>query len=615
MPHFQAVAHAFHVAWSRRAFIFTVYILLQILAYALIAPGVGALVNLAVSVSDQTALTDQDIALFMLTPGGFVMGLGVASTLLLAEVFGFTVMAAVLRQDQRGLSAVRTALGLIVTRLRALLTFAVLFVLRVLALALPFLVGTMLVAMWYLTEFDINYYLTFRPPEFKWAVALIAVIVLAMAVALLARLSGWALALHLVLFADMPPRAAFAASAQRMQGRKRRLQIELVIWVGLRIGALVLLSTLAGLVLNLIPLHPGAGLRLALVLTAAVALGWTVLGFLVSALSLGALAALIDGFLDGPRLHPDAAQDRIPGALRGRLVLVSVGLVVFVLTGFWSGGQLLDRVQSTDRVEIIGHRGAAGSRPENTMASVVKAIEDGADWVEIDVQETADGEIVVMHDSDFMKMAQVPLKIWDATMQDIAQIDIGSWYDPAYADQRAPLLRDVLLAAKGTPSKVLIELKYYGHDVDLENRVIAIVEELDMQDHIATMSLKYPAVLKMQELRPSWPAGVLAATAVGDLAGLQGDFVAVNTGIARARLINAVQASGKDIYVWTVNDPLEMSRMISRGVDGLITDEPALARQVIEVRAGLSTPERLILWLSQILGLDMDAGEYQDARP
>lgn len=615
MPHFGSVIRSYKVAWSLRNFIFIVYLGLQVAAFALITPIAGAVINLAVSFSDQSALTDQDIALFLLSPVGLVVGVGTASILLLAEVFGFTFMAAVLRQNVRGLAGARMAIGLVMFRLRALLVFSVLFVARVLALALPFLLGALLVAMWYLTEFDINYYLTFKPPEFKWAVALIVVIVLAMALALLVRLSQWAMALHLVLFGNVKPTKAFSGSAELMQGQTTRLRVEIVIWILIRVALAVGAGALAGVVLNMIPLHVGSGLKLALFATAMVGLGWMVSGLVISAISLGALAALLDGFYDGPGTEPPLEAVPQAGSLRKTLILTAVGVGGLAIAGFWTGGAFLDDIRTEDRVEIIGHRGAAGLRPENTMASIEKAIEDGADWVEIDVQETADGEVVVMHDSDFMKLAHVNLKIWDATMADIESIDIGSWYDPAYSDQRAPLLRDALAAVGGTPSRLLIELKYYGHDVDLENRVIALVEDMEMEDRVAFMSLKYPAVLKMHELRPNWRVGVLAATAVGDLAGLQADFIAVNTAMANARVINSVESAGKDLYVWTVNDPLEMSRMISRGVNGLITDEPALARQVLAARAELSTPERLILWVSQILGLEMNTKDYRDESP
>ncbi len=258
---------------------------------------------------------------------------------------------------------------------------------------------------------------------------------------------------------------------------------------------------------------------------------------------------------------------------------------------------LLESATATRTVEIIAHRGASNSRPENTLAAIDQAVVERADWVEIDVQETADGEVVIAHDSDFMKSAGVDLKVWDATMADLASIDIGSWFDPVYAGERTPTLREALRSVKGR-GKLLIELKYYGHDVELEQRVATIVEEEDIADDIAVMSLKIEGLRKMQELHPDWRYGILAARAIGNLAQLDADFLAVNTGQVSMGLIRRAHAAGKQLYVWTVDDPLTMSRMISLGVDGLITNKPVLVRQVMDARNDLTLPERLALWLT-----------------
>jgi glycerophosphoryl diester phosphodiesterase len=213
-----------------------------------------------------------------------------------------------------------------------------------------------------------------------------------------------------------------------------------------------------------------------------------------------------------------------------------------------------------------------------------------------------------------MKLAGRNLKIWDATQPQLAEIDVGSWFDPAYAAERTPTLAQVLEIARGR-AKVLVELKYYGHDVDLEARTARVIERAGMADQIAIMSLKYPAVLKMRELRPDWRTGVLAATAIGRITGLKGDFLAVNAGQVGPRLVSSAKAAGKEIYVWTVNDPLEMSAMISMGVDGIITDEPALAREVLAERAEMGSAQRLFLLLAERLGLSLPTGDYRDASP
>ncbi len=612
MTHFSAVTTAYAGAWARRRMFVPIYIAVRLLVIALIAPGVAIAVNLAVSLSDQTALTDQDIAAFILSPVGFVSAVLVLSLFLLAEVLVFSVMAGSLRMGERDpWRAGSSAIGLIVSRLPNLLGFAVRFVLKVLLLVLPFAAVAALIAWWTLTEYDINYYLTFHPPSFWIAVVLIGGVIAILAWVLIRRLSAWALSLHLVLFEQMAPADAFEESARRMEGKRGRLKIELVLWLLIRVAIAAAIGGLASLVFGLVPLQEGTNLRLALIVSLIVAMLWSLAGLVLAAIALGALAVLLDGFFEIETSEPPHPE---PRNLRGRVFGLMALAAVAVIGGIWIGQDLLAKSQGAENVDVIGHRGAAALRPENTMASVLKAIDDGADWVEIDVQETADGVVVVAHDSDFMKLAGVNLKIWDATMADLDDIDIGSWFGPEYADERTPTLRDVLAAARGK-AKVIIELKYYGHDVDLENRVAEIVEQLGMEEDIAIMSLKYPAVQKMRALRPDWRVGILAATAVGDLAGLDGDFVAVNANMASPGLIRSVQNAGKDFYVWTINDPLQMSAMVSMGVDGLITDRPAMANEVLRVRAEMGPAERLLLWLATEFGLSVDTEAMRDENP
>lgn len=614
MKPLSAVLQAYGGAKRRWRLFLAVHVSLRLLALALIAPVLGALINLAVSFSSQSALTDQDIALFVLSPIGFALSLVVASIVLVAEVTGFAVMAASLRYEQANrLQTARVALLAVAKKLYVLAVFIGLLLLRVLLLAAPFAVAAGLVGLWLLTEYDINYYLTYHPPVFKLAVGLIGVIALALALLLLQRLSAWALALHLVLFKDHSPRKSFAASGLRMKGHHFKLQIELVVWLLLRTLFAASLAVTAGWIIAWMPVGADTSMLRVLLLSLLVMLVWVIGDAVLSSLALGALAVLLERHFGGG--HPPVPEGLRQGAgLRIGLMGFAVGSVALAGLSLWLGQALFDAAKSEDHIEIIAHRGAAGSRPENTIAAIEEALVQGTDWVEIDVQESADGHIVVMHDADLMKLAKVNMQIHANSLADLQQVDIGSWYDPAFADQRIPLLSEVLKQVKGR-AKLLIEFKQYGFDVDLEGRTVDLVEAADMADQIAFMSLKYESVQKAKSLRPNWRAGILAATALGDLAGLDGDFAAVRAEMANPGLIASVHAAGKDLYVWTVNDPLQMSKMISMGVDGLITDEPGLAREVLRVRAGLNTPERMVLWLVEELGLDLNPKEYRDVSP
>lgn len=213
---------------------------------------------------------------------------------------------------------------------------------------------------------------------------------------------------------------------------------------------------------------------------------WWLADAVVAALANGALAGLLlERYrqVAGEQANAAIPNDCMPTpARRAWILLLFASAAALVVGGIDFTDDRLARVGVERQVEIIAHRGAAGARPENTLAAVEKALEDQADWVEIDVQETADGEVVVGHDSDFMKQAVVNLKVWETTRADLAGIDIGSWFDPAYAAERPPTLRQVLLLAKER-GRVLIELKYYGHDEQLERRVARVVDDTDFHGH------------------------------------------------------------------------------------------------------------------------------------
>ncbi|MCF8014722.1 MAG: hypothetical protein K9L65_03305 [Chromatiaceae bacterium] len=607
MNAFREVATAYRIAWGYLAPFTAIHLALRLLAAAVIVPLLGLVLAGVLATSGEAVLTDQDIAGFLLTPGGFAGALVVVSLLLIASVLEVAVMTNTLRLHQHNaMRALIEGLSLILARFTSLFRFALLLVLRLLLIAVPLLLLSGLVAWAALGEYDINYYLSTQPPAFLAAAASIGALLLLLSIVLVWQLSSWAVALHFLLFRQVAPRRCFALSAAELQDDQLEVIRRLLAWLLVRILLAALVAAIAGFLIGQLQALVGLDLRLIVLYTLALILVWMFADAVLAALANGALAALLDRlYRDATGRQPLAVQQLAAetGSRRRAWGAILLPAALLVVGAIYAGGELLEGVSGERRVEIIAHRGAASARPENTLSAVVKALEDRADWVEIDVQETADGEVVVAHDSDFMKLAGVDLKVWNATMADLAEIDIGSWFDPAYSAERTPTLREVLLTAKGR-GKVLIELKYYGHDIALEKRVAQIVDETGMTDAVAAMSLKRPGVEKMQQLRPDWPQGVLAATAIGDLSALEVDFFALNTGQISLRLIRRAHAQGKKVYAWTVDDPVTMTRLISIGVDGLITNKPALARTVMETRNQLSAPERLLLWLSDQFRLD-----------
>ena len=317
-------------------------------------------------------------------------------------------------------------------------------------------------------------------------------------------------------------------------------------------------------------------------------------------------------FGDGKPLPADGTQNASARPAHDFIASrpLQVLFAVSAIAALASGLALLDRAGADRTVYVIAHRGAAGNAPENTLASIEEAIRQGADFVEIDVQENRDGTVVVIHDSDLMKVAGIATKVWDLTDRDLRNIDIGSWYGPEFAEQRVPTLQQVLEIARGR-AKVNIELKYHGHEDALEQRVGEAVEAADMADDVVVMSLKHSGIQALKALRPDWTTGLLTARALGDLRKVDVDFLAVNAGMATRRFTRGAQAAGKQVYVWTLNEPADISRLVSRGIDGVITDHPALARQILEHRASRGSVERLLMDLALMIGASPEPVDEQ----
>jgi len=127
------------------------------------------------------------------------------------------------------------------------------------------------------------------------------------------------------------------------------------------------------------------------------------------------------------------------------------------------------------------------------------------------------------------------------------------------------------------------------------------------------MSLNHEMMRKLKALRPSWRVGLLVAKVIGDPTELETDFLAVEARMATRSFVRRAHHAGKDVYIWTVNDPAWMLVALSRGVDGLITDKPEVARAVIERRAQMSDSQRFLVALMIRMGASTQALEAENA--
>ncbi len=598
--------------------VFIIHLAYVALGLVLFTPLLGLVGRAILRLSGQSVFSDFDIAYFLLTPLGISALVLFAALLITILVFEQASLMAVSAAAEHGQQISNmSGLSFAARRARRIFLFALRLVFRILVIVLPFLAVSAAVAWFLLSDYDINYYLTEKPPVFIAAAAGIGLLILTMLVLLLRRLLAWSLALPLLLFTDVSPARSFIESEQLTRGHKRLFVVTLGSWLVaaflfgfLLLGAVQLLGSM------LVPLFFHSMNLLVLVLGGLVAL-WSLANLFVTTFTSGSFSALLVVLYErfGAEIRvscfAESRQDRQRAMTAQRFALLLVaGTAGAVLVGVW----LTNGIRTVDHVEIIAHRGAAGKAPENTLASIRQAIADGTDWVEIDVQESVDGEVMVIHDSDFMKLAGESLKIWNGTARQLQEIDIGSWFDPKFSGQRVPTLAAVLAEVRGK-CRLLIELKYYGHDQQLEQRVVDLVEQAGMAADVAIMSLKYDGVARIRNLRPDWEVGLLSTKSIGNLSSLDLDFLAVNMAMASSGFIRRSHAAGKKVYVWTVNDQVSMSRMMSMGVDGVITDEPELARAVLAERAGMNSIERLLIHTAVLLGQPVPLRTYRDQSP
>jgi glycerophosphoryl diester phosphodiesterase len=586
-----------------------------------IIPSVSLLLKIFLSQTDDGVLADTDIVFFLLHPTGIAALLIVGAVALSVIFFQQGVLMVI------GFGAVkeRQVTWLDATRYvtkhayeMAILAGRVLV--RLLFVVVPILVGVGCVYLIFLAEHDINFYLVNKPPELWWAVAWTAFLLFVLALVVLWLFAGWILSLPMILFEKRNGRQALIDSTHKTATCRWKIILLLASWLaGISMVTIVVTYLLSIIGNALVPditvnfVLVIVGLASMLLMTGIVNLGVAIFTTALFALLNVRLYCMLT---DRDRFDPEfetraslgkRASFNVPGK---QILWLGIMALVLMMTGVYVASKMID---DEDHVEIIAHRGASELAPENTLAAFQRAIDDKADWIELDVQENADDIVVVAHDSDFMKVAGNNTKVWDATTEDLRNIDIGSWFGPEFSGQLVPTLREVLEMAKGEIG-VVIELKYYGHDRDLESRVVDVVEETEMSSNIKIMSLKRSGLNKAKELRPNWPHGLLNTASVGDLPRLDLDFLALNSVAATWAMINTAHKHEMDIYVWTVNDPVQMSVMMSRGVDGIITDNPALVRKVLELREHLSPIGRLLVWIAGEIGVLRGVDEFSSAK-
>ena len=457
------------------------------------------------------------------------------------------------------------------------------------------------------SQHDLNYLLVEKPPIFWIGTAIVAVLGICGMLVIAWLYIRWIFSVPFCVLEGEKPARALRKSRSLISGHFWRVTVIIIGWAVLITGAGVLIAFILEVLSEIILNRAGENLSIII----------TVVCILLGVFGLTAAALTFIGFTTNclviTRFYYDIGEKKglsqaispinslakkfSPPSQR-KIVWAVVSLALILTT--ISSAYIIDRIDLNRPVAVTAHRGSSKDAPENSLSAIRQAIEDGADFAEIDVQETADGVIVLLHDTDFMRIAGVNKKIWQLNYTEIKSFDAGSWFSPDFKGEHIPTLAEALELSRDK-IKLNIELKFNGHEKQLVESAVKIIQDHRFGSQCVITSLNYDGLRKVKELNPDLKTGFIIAKSIGNMFRVGTDFLSLASGMVNADVIAAARKRKMEVHVWTVNRPDGMSYFINLGVDNIITDYPVKLAAVISERATLNDVEKFLLVAADML--------------
>jgi len=241
---------------------------------------------------------------------------------------------------------------------------------------------------------------------------------------------------------------------------------------------------------------------------------------------------------------------------------------------------------SQHKIFITAHRGSSGVAPENTMSAYLLAIEQGADYAELDVQETADDVLVLYHDKTYERTSGIEANVWDLPYDSIAGFEAGAWKSEAYRGEPIPLFADIIDSVNGR-MYLNVEIKMNGHQDGLTEHVMQVLEDKKFIDQCIITSFNFAAVDLVRELYPSYKVGYLFSKMPPDIDVFTADvdLLSIKNELVTAEFVEKAHKAGKEVHIWgKVDDPEEMIRLRDLKIDNVITNYPDRWREFLATK-------------------------------
>ena len=280
----------------------------------------------------------------------------------------------------------------------------------------------------------------------------------------------------------------------------------------------------------------------------------------------------------------------------GILSVVLAGMVVFSFGWQSHLRQIVDMgIASADEAEpaenaevsanipfIVAHRGYSSVFPENTLAAFAGALDIGVDYIELDVQLSRDGQVIVMHDDSLKRTTGVDGSPTEFTVEELAGLDAGSWFDASFAGEKIPTLGEALNLIRDTECGVYLELKDIGETEGFVESVLEVAEKCGMTQRCLFASFQYDYLARLKELDGN--LATLYNTSSGKTSlpeEFPADYYGLNLDTIRQETVKAIHEAGKQAFVWTVNTPSQMTNVQAMGIDGIVTNDPGVAKVIL----------------------------------
>ena len=282
---------------------------------------------------------------------------------------------------------------------------------------------------------------------------------------------------------------------------------------------------------------------------------------------------------------PDPVKIQL-GARRERIALL-VGVVLILAAGIplW----MISRPEAARaRVQVLAHRGASAYAPENTLPAFRLAIEQRADWLELDVQQTKDGQLVVFHDLRMERTTNGTGALRDLTLEQVRQLDAGRWYGPRFAGERVPTFEEVVALAQEQGVRIFPEVKDPRLYPGIEERVAAVISAYGYEDQTIIQSFDMASLERLRQANPRLKLAALY-TAASPLRGDPPAGVSVvgppwELVTLDPSLVRDAHAGGRQVVVWSVEGRADVRPLLDARVDGIITSRPDVVRAMLEGR-------------------------------